>query len=89
MPARLDQPLGLLRAGPLRRGERMLRTMICEAANPCSAGAPGHGQRFKDWVMTVKRWTSHKKAVVALTRKLAVMMHAIRVSGGVFAAREA
>ena len=39
--------------------------------------------------MAVKRRTSHKKAIVALARKLAVMMHAIWVSGRVFEPREA
>jgi len=33
--------------------------------------------------------TSHKKAVVALARKLAVTMHAIWVAGGVYKEREA
>jgi len=44
---------------------------------------------MKDWAMAVKQRTSHKKAVVALARKLAVMMHAIWMSGGVFEEREA
>jgi len=36
---------------------------------------------MKDWAMAVKQRASHKKVVVALARKLAVMMHAIWVSG--------
>ena len=73
-----------------KRGDRMLRTMLYEAANALLCRVkPGHGQQLKDWAMAVKRRTSHKKAVVALARKLAVMMHAIWVSGRVFEPREA
>jgi len=64
--------------------------MLYEAANSLLCRVkPGRGQALKDWAMAVKRRTSHKKAVVALARKLAVMMHAIWVSGGVFEEREA
>ncbi len=48
---------------------------------------PGRGQRLKDWAMAVKRRASHKKAVVALAKKLAVMMHAIWVKGGILEER--
>lgn len=73
-----------------KRGDRMLRTMLYEAANSLLCRVkPGRGQALKDWAAAVKRRTSHKKAVVALARKLAVMMHAIWVSGGIFQAREA
>ena len=73
-----------------KRGDRLLRTMLYEAANSllCRVG-PGVGQQLKDWAMALKQRTSHKKAVVALARKLAVMMHAIWVSGGIFEPREA
>lgn len=73
-----------------KRGDRMLRTMLYEAANSLLCRVkPGRGQQLKDWAMAVKRRTGHKKAVVALARKLAVMMHAIWVNGGVFEEREA
>lgn len=73
-----------------KRGDRLLRTMLYEAANSLLCRVkPGRGQALKDWAMAVKRRTSHKKAVVALARKLAVMMHTIWVSGGVFEEREA
>lgn len=77
-----------------KRGDRMPRTMLYEAANSLLCRVkPGRGQRLRDWAMAVKRRTSHKKAVVALARKLArklaVMMHAIWVNGGVFEEREA
>lgn len=73
-----------------KRVDRMLRTMLYEAANSLLCRVkPGRGQRLRDWAMAVKRRTSHKKAVVALARKLSVMMHAIWVNGGVFEEREA
>jgi len=37
----------------------------------------GLGQVLKDWAMALKARTSHKKAVVALARKIALIMHAI------------
>ncbi len=73
-----------------KRGDRLLRTMLYEAANSLLCRVrPGVGQQLKDWAMALKQRTSHKKAVVALARKLAVMMHAIWVSGGIFELREA
>ncbi|TJZ76876.1 IS110 family transposase [Paracoccus hibiscisoli] len=73
-----------------KRGDRLLRTMLYEAANSLLCRVkPGRGQALKDWAMAVKGRTSHKKAVVALARKLAVMMHAIWVNGSVFKESEA
>ena len=73
-----------------KRGDRLSRTMLHEAANaqPCR-GKPGRGQALRGRAKAVKRRTSHKKAVVALARKLAVIMHAIWVSGDVCQEREA
>lgn len=68
-----------------KRGDRMLRIILYEAANSLLCRVkPGCGQRLKNWAMTVKKRTSHRSAVVALARKLAVMMHAIWISGAVF-----
>jgi len=39
--------------------------------------------------MALKKRTNHKKAVVALARKLAVIMHAIWKDGTEFEAKEA
>jgi transposase len=73
-----------------KRGDRLLRTMLYEAANALLCRVkPGRGQALQAWAKAVKQRTSHKKAVVALARKLAVMMHAIWVSGGVYEEREA
>ncbi len=73
-----------------RRGDRMLRTVLYEAANSllCRARS-GKGQHLKDWALALKRRTSHKKAVVALARKLSVIMHALWRDGTVFDVKEA
>ena len=73
-----------------RRGDRMLRTVLYEAANSllCRAKS-GNGQHLKDWALALKRRTSHKKAVVALARKLSVIMHALWRDGTVFEMKEA
>lgn len=73
-----------------KRGDRMLRTVLYEAANSllCRVKS-GPGQHLKDWAMALKRRTSHKKAVVALARKLAVIMHTIWKDGTEFEAQEA
>jgi len=73
-----------------KRGDRMLRTVLYEAANSllCRVKS-GPGQYLKDWAMALKKRTSHKKAVVALARKLAVIMHAIWKDGTEFEMKEA
>lgn len=72
-----------------KRGDRMLRTVLYEAANSllCRVKS-GLGQPLKDWAMALKKRTSHKKAVVALARKLSVIMHAIWKDGTEFEAKE-
>ena len=40
---------------------------------------------LKDWARKLKRRTSHKKACVALARKLAIILHKMWVSGEDFA----
>lgn len=73
-----------------RRGDQMLRTVLYEAANSllCRVKS-GPGQHLKNWAKAIKKRTSHKKAVVALARKLAVIMHAIWKDGTEFEPREA
>ncbi|KKM71675.1 hypothetical protein LCGC14_1428240 [marine sediment metagenome] len=73
-----------------KRGDRMLRTVLYEAANSllCRVKS-GPGQALKDWATALKKRTSHKKAVVALARKLAVIMHAIWKDGTEFEMKEA
>lgn len=68
-----------------RRGDRMLRTVLYEAANSlmCRTKCKS-GQHLKAWAISLKKRTSHKKAVVALARKLAVIMHSIWRDGTEF-----
>lgn len=56
----------------------MLRTVLFEADNSllCRVKS-GPGQALKDWATALKNQTSYKKAVAALARKRAVIMHAI------------
>lgn len=72
-----------------KRGDRMLRTVLYDAANSllCRVKS-GPGQALKDWAKALKKRTSHKKAVVALARKLAVIMHAIWKDGTEFEMKE-
>ena len=50
--------------GISKRGDRLLRTMLYEAANSLLCRVrPGVGQQLKDWAMALKQRTSHKKAV--------------------------
>ncbi|XQZ47571.1 hypothetical protein E2978_21610 (plasmid) [Paracoccus yeei] len=52
-----------------KRGDRLLRTMLYEAANSLLCRVkPGRDQVLTDWAVAVKRRTSHKKAVVALAQ---------------------
>lgn len=72
-----------------RRGDRMLRTVLYEAANSLMCRVKsGSGRDLKDWATALKKRTSHKKAVVALARKLAVIMHAIWKDGTEFEPKE-
>lgn len=73
-----------------RRGDRMLRTVLYEAANSLLCRVKSElGRHLKDWALALKKRTSHKKAVVALARKLSVIMHAIWKDGTEFEAKEA
>jgi hypothetical protein len=49
----------------------------------------GRGRTLKDRATAVRCRTGHKRAIVALGRKLAVMVHGLRISGGVFEERDA
>ncbi|WBU53972.1 IS110 family transposase [Paracoccus sp. SCSIO 75233] len=72
------------------RGDRMLRPVLYEAANSLLCGMKAEaGQGMKEWATVLKQRTSHKKAVVALALKLAVIMHAIWRNGTTFQSTEA
>lgn len=72
-----------------KRGDRMLRTDLYEAANSllCRVQS-GQGQALKDWAMALKKRTSHKKAVMALARKFSLNIQAIWKDGTELEANE-
>lgn len=72
-----------------RRGDTLLRTVLYEAANSLLTRArAGKGAQLKEWARALKARIGHKKAVVALARKLAVLLHRLWVDGTEFQAME-
>ena len=71
------------RRGAISRcGDEMMRTMLYEAAQSMM-----HSKKWswlKAWAMQVARRCGMKKAIVALARRLAVIMHRIWVDGTEF-----
>ncbi len=59
-----------------RRGDRMTRTHLYEAAKAIMTRKLG-ASRLRDWALTIAERTGPRKAKVALTRKLAVILHAM------------
>jgi transposase len=72
------------RSGAISRcGDEMMRTMLYEAAHSMLF----HSKRWswlKAWAMKIARHCGMKKAIVALARRLAVIMHRIWVDGTEF-----
>src|SRR5215471_9797722 len=72
------------RSGAISRcGDEMMRTMLYEAAQSLLF----HSTRWswlKAWAMQIARYRGMKKAIVALARRLAVIMHRIWVDGTEF-----
>ena len=65
-----------------RYGDEMMRTMLYEAAQSMM-----HSKKWswlKAWAMQIARRRGMKKAIVALARRLAVIMHRIWVDGTEF-----
>src|SRR5215212_11022950 len=65
-----------------RCGDEMMRTMLYEAAQSMM-----HSKKWswlKAWAMQIARRRGMKKAIVALARRLAVIMHRIWVDGTEF-----
>ncbi|WP_282153360.1 IS110 family transposase [Ruegeria atlantica] len=72
-----------------RRGDPILRSRLYEAASRLlNRVKPGKGLELQRWARALKARASHKKAVVALARKLAVLMHAIWANGSTFQTKE-
>jgi transposase len=72
------------RSGAISRcGDEMMRTMLYEAAQTMLF----HSAKWswlKAWAMKIARYRGMKKAIVALARRLAVIMHRIWVDGTEF-----
>jgi len=67
-----------------KHGDSMLRALLYEAANSLLT-VVRKAHPLKDWARRrVKKRTSHKKACVALARKLAVILHRMLITGEVF-----
>jgi transposase len=63
-----------------KRGDRMTRTHLYEAANAIMTRKLG-GSRLRDWARAIAERTGPRKAKVALARKLAVILHAMWRTG--------
>ena len=68
--------------GISRCGDEMMRVMLYEAAQ--SMLPPNKWSWLKAWAMKIARNRGMKKAIVALARRLAVIMHRIWVDGTEF-----
>jgi len=66
-----------------KHGDAMLRSLLYEAANSLLT-VVRKAHPLKDWARRVKKRSSHKKACVALARKLAVILHRMLANGEAF-----
>ncbi len=66
-----------------KHGDSMLRSLLYEAANSMLT-VVRRAHPLKDWARRIRKRSSHKKACVALARKLAVIMHRMLVTGEPF-----
>ena len=64
-------------------GDSLLRSLLYEAANSLLT-IVRKAHPLKDWARRIKKRSSHKKACVALARRLAVILHRMLVSGEAF-----
>ena len=67
-----------------KRGDDLLRALLYGAASSLLTRVR-RAHPLKAWARRVKKRTSHKKACVALARKLAVLMHRMLITGEAFA----
>jgi transposase len=68
-----------------RCGDPLLRTALYEAANQVLTRSHA-ASALKRWGLMLKARNGHKKAVVAVARKLAVILHAMWKTDAVFCA---
>ena len=66
-----------------KQGDAMLRSLLYEAANSLLT-VVRQAHPLKDWARRIRKRTSHKKACVALARKLAVILHRMLITGEAF-----
>ena len=66
-----------------KQGDGLLRGLLYEAANSLLT-IVRKAHPLKDWARRVRKRSSHKKACVALARKLAVILHRMLASGEAF-----
>ena len=71
-----------------RCGDPLLRTYLYEAANQVLTRSRSDSA-LRRWGLTLKAKNGHKKAVVAVARKLSVILHAMWKSGEAFCAEPA
>ncbi len=64
-------------------GDDLLRSLLYEAANSLLT-VVRKSHPIKDWARRIRKRSSHKKACVALARKLAVIMHRMLITGEAF-----
>jgi transposase len=66
-----------------KHGDAMLRSLLYEAANSLLT-VVRRAHPLKDWARRIRKRSSHKKACVALARKLAVILHRMLITGEAF-----
>ncbi len=66
-----------------KMGDAMLRSLLYEAANSLLT-VVRKAHPLKDWARRIRRRKGHKKACVALARKLAVILHRMLITGEPF-----
>lgn len=66
-----------------KAGDGMVRTALYEAANSMLTRSK-HMSALKRWAMGVAKRRGHKRALVALARKLGVIMHRMWIDGATF-----
>ncbi len=66
-----------------KHGDAMLRSLLYAAANSLLT-VVRKAHPLKDWARRIRRRKSHKKACVALARKLAVILHRMLITGEPF-----
>jgi transposase len=71
-----------------RRGDQTMRTLLYEAASALITRTnPASGAHLQAWARALRSRVGHKKAAVALARKLAVLLHRIWINGTFFMPR--